>query len=349
MRDMHERVKSQTDSQIALDESCILAILRSFSLSSEIVILCSHYISIERFILIFTHLKQTKKMVNCCSIIRSELSPCQQDFFASVDVNGRRLDMEASFGPSSVPAVLAKAALAGFVFYTWISMFLAADDRGFFFAYLTNWMVSLQVIYHIFSLWNSFSPPPRVNARIKFTWLLYNMVTHSDCVVVLLYWLTVFDPEETELTFNRISPHGLTLAVALVEGMVVNRIPLRLYHWYAAAMPIGAIYIAWTVVHAFADIGNPNKSSDGDETTNDEDLLYPAVDWRNDTVTTLIFMMANLFIVGPILQLVLFTLSLYSPWCRTSRRYLPEDEGDVKNQKGATTNETDEEMYAVAY
>ena len=83
-------------------------------------------------------------MANCCSLLLKELSPCQE-YFSTTDTTGRTLDVEATFGPSSPVALLAKVALAGFSIFTWISMFLASDYKGFFFAYLTIWTLTLQV------------------------------------------------------------------------------------------------------------------------------------------------------------------------------------------------------------
>lgn len=289
----------------------------------------------------------TARKSNCCSLLLSELSPCQ-DYFSSMDSTGLRLDIEESFGPSSVAAVVAKVALGGFTIYTWISSFIGSDNKDFFMAYLTNWTLSFQVIYHIFSLWNSLSPPLGVNARIKFTWWFYNMVQHLNIIVVLLYWLTVYDPDDTELDFNQVSPHAATCVVALLDGLIVNRIPIRIYHWYSSVLPVNVAYLAWSVVHSFTDIGNPNES-DEDDTTND-DLIYSAVDWQDDTVGTLIFVLIVVFVAGPIVQLILFTLSLYSPCCRISRRYEEdEEEDDFAHNKGPTENASDEEMYAVSY
>jgi hypothetical protein len=81
---------------------------------------------------------------NCCSLLKKELNPCQE-YFNPVDSTGRHLDIEESFGPSSWFAIIAKLVLGGYTVGTWISMFIASDQRGFFFAYLTLWALSLQV------------------------------------------------------------------------------------------------------------------------------------------------------------------------------------------------------------
>ena len=116
-------------------------------------------------------------MGNCCTFFKSELNPCQE-YFSSTDPNGKQLDIEESFGPSSIYAILAKVAFAGFTIFTWISTFLASDHKEFFLAYLTLWALSFQIVYHVFSVWNSLSPPPGINRRVKIHWYLFNMVVH---------------------------------------------------------------------------------------------------------------------------------------------------------------------------
>ena len=130
--------------------------------------------------------------------------------------------------------------------------------------------------------------------------------------------------------------------VALFDGFVVNRIPIRFHHWWRAVLPIDIAYPAWTIIHSVLDVGNPNES-DNDPTTND-DALYSAVDWKDEAVQTGIFIAINILVIGPIIQLILFVLSLYSPCCRVSRRYL-EGEND-KESRGAIH---DDEEFAVAY
>lgn len=291
-------------------------------------------------------------MGNCCTFLKDELNPCQ-DYFSSTDPNGKTLDIEESFGPSSVYAILAKLALAGFTIFTWVSMFLASDYRDFWFAYLTVWTLCFQIVYHVFSLWNSLVPPPGINRRVKMQWFFFNFVAHLDIVVAMLWWGTVYDPDDN-LTFNLVAPHAATAVIILVEGLIVNRIPVRFYHWWLAVLPIDIIYSVWTGLHAVFDVGNPNEN-DNDHDTND-DALYSAVDWKEDALGTAIFIAIVIFVVGPIVQLLLFVLSLFSPCCRVSRRYLEDnslDDADYfdesKDSRAVDPFEVDDMHAAQAY
>ena len=276
---------------------------------------------LDSLIIYLSHLDICTKMGSCCMFFKSELNPCQ-DYYSSTDPNGKALDIEESFGPSSIYAILTKLAFAGFTVFTWISMFLSTDNKDFFLAYLTLWALSFQIVYHVFSLWNSLASPPGMNRCVKIHWFLFNMVVHMDILVAVLWWYTVYDPDET-LTFNKVAPHSATAVVLLVEGLIVNRIPVRIHHWWLAVLPIDIAYPVWTIVHSMLDIGNPNES-DNDPETND-DAIYTAVDWEDDAIGTAIFIVIVVLIVGPIVQTVLFLLSLYSPCCRISRRYLDKD------------------------
>lgn len=196
----------------------------------------------------------------------------------------------------------------------------------------------MQLIYHLFSVWNSFADSEDMNWRIKITWYLYNLVAHNTILVTLLYWALDYDSSSTTVTFNVMAPHGATAIVTMMEGFLVNRIPIRFYHWLGAVVPYQIAYLVWTILHMKFDIGNPHKY-DVDEETND-DTLYDVVDWKDDALGTAITFVIVVLVVGPILQLLLFTLSLYLPFCRNSRRY-------EQTKQERTSN--DEEMYAGVY
>uniref|UniRef100_A0A7S3LIE5 Glycerophosphocholine acyltransferase 1 n=1 Tax=Amphora coffeiformis TaxID=265554 RepID=A0A7S3LIE5_9STRA len=274
-------------------------------------------------------------MGNCCTFFKSELNPCQE-YYSSTDANGKKLDIEESFGPSSIYAILAKVAFAGFSIFTWISMFVDSDHKDFFLAYLTLWALSFQMVYHVFSVWNSLAPPPGINRRVKIHWFLFNLVAHMDIIVAILWWYTVYDPDES-LTFNNVSPHSATAAVILMDGLLVNRIPIRIHHWWRAVLPIDIAYPVWTILHSVLDVGNPNES-DNDPETND-DAIYTAVDWKDDVSGTAIFIVIVVVVVGPVVQCLIFVLSLYSPCCRVSRRYL--DKGVEEEEREEISDAVD--------
>jgi hypothetical protein len=91
------------------------------------------------------------------------------------------------------------------------------------------------------------------------------------------------------------------------------------------------------------DVGNPNES-DNDPDTND-DIIYPAVDWEDDLVGTLVLILIVSLVAGPLVQLFLFVVSLYSPTCRVSRRYLADVE-DLKESEAPKDPEKMDDLYA---
>lgn len=201
----------------------------------------------------------------------------------------------------------------------------ASEYKNAFFYFLTVWVLSLQVVYHVLSIGNSFAPAPAINLRVKITWFLYNLVANSVLIVAMLYWLLDYDPDN-KITFNVFSPHGATAVVAVVEGLVVNRIPIRFHHWWVSVVPFQLVYTGWTILHSVVfDLGNPNHSDEDDETN--DDAIYPALDWVGDAVGATILIAIVVLVLGPLLQLILFSLSF------RSRGYMEEN---AKN--GSTEN-----------
>lgn len=80
-----------------------------------------------------------------------------------------------------------------------------------------------------------------------------------------------------------------------------------------------------------------------DPDTND-DIIYPAVDWKDDFVGTLVLILIVVFVVGPIVQIILFAASLYSPLCRVSRRYLEGAEEEA--HKAPESGDDHDDMWA---
>ena len=140
---------------------------------------------------------------------------------------------------------------------------------------------------------------------------------------------------------HRIFIHG---AVVLVwpEGLIVNRIPIRWKH-LPVPMLMGACFSAWLAIHQLAtDIGEPTKS-DNDPDTND-DLLYPAIDFENETVSSVVLCLLLVFVLTPLVHWLLWSLSLFGTPCDFSgrnRRYVSGGEPDsTSGLEEAKTNDS---------
>ena len=278
-------------------------------------------------------------MIGCCSRWRRELNPCQDWFSVHDEGEDRVLDVPASFAPSSVWSVLLKLLAVSYITFTFVHAVYTSDHRDIHFAYLTYWALTLTVLYVWTSIYNSIrgaEQPPllsNVSFRIRLQWYLFNLALNTDLLVVLLYWTVDFEPGETTLTYGSVSAHAGSCLAVLLEGFMVNRIPVRWFFWWGTGLPIGLAYLGWTLIHSQTDIGNAGKD--------DSDLLYEAVDWEDDPLGTLILFVVSIFVVGPIFQTLIFVISIYGwPFCcgRNIRRYV-DNAGREKPDEASPEND----------
>lgn len=161
--------------------------------------------------------------------------------------------------------------------------------------------------------------------RLRFTWFFGALGTHIAFIAACLYWFLDFQPGKTEVTFVRVSEHGGLLFLVLIDATIVNRIPYRLQHYWGVLL-VECLYVVWNVIHGLAtDLGNPNRS-DNDPETND-DTLYPVLDWEDDWQGALMYSCLTVFILGPILYSIMWSLS--NGVCTDRRKYV-EDERDQR-------------------
>jgi len=136
-------------------------------------------------------------------------------------------------------------------------------------------------------------------------------------MAAFLWWLTVYDPVETQFKFYNVSAHGVVCFLALIDGLVLNRIPLRLFHWWGFILPVQILYLIWTIVHWQLNIGNPNEQ-DEDPTTND-DAIYSVLAWDgNAWVSATVVSILVVFAGGPLVYLYMWCLARFPYGCCTS-------------------------------
>lgn len=275
----------------------------------------------------------TKNSNSFAQRVGQEIRPCQPWF--RVDDMGRTLDVPESFAPASCYAFLYKLLSASVALLT-IAWCFNDSEASFYLAYFTSWGVVFVCIYFLFSVFNTIlasrtpQPPETVGFRIRFTWFFFELATHTSLMATTFYWPLVFDPKTSELSFLTLSQHGGLLLLILIDGMLVNRIPMRLQHYYGILM-VDVTYIAWTLIHSFVtDIGNPDKN-DNDPTTNDDAIYSNVLEWNNDWKTSLFWACIVCFIFGPLAYLVLWCLSTGCLCCKDRRKYVDSvDERDVR-------------------
>ena len=266
------------------------------------------------------------KAPGCLPTFWSELNPCQTWYSAKDKVTKRVIDIPATFSPTGLHTVGFKFLLTAGALGILAYCFAENDDKLFFFSKFTYIALIIQCMYHLLSFFNSTCPTLRqpeeeapVRGRAKLTWWFFNMSLHASIIAAILFWAMDYEKGD-KITLAKILPHGPTVFLVVCDGFWVNRIPIRLFHWWSAVLPLHLAYTAWTILHAYLNIGNPT-TSDNDPDTND-DAIYSKVVWKDDFVDTLVLFLIIILVVGPVLQFFLFLFSLYA-WplcCMTDRR-----------------------------
>ena len=133
---------------------------------------------------------------------------------------------------------------------------------------------------------------------------MYSVVSTIQMVVVLLFWLVEYQGGADRPSYSEFMKHGGFMVLVLLEGLVLNSIPLRVKH-IAFPTLVAILYCIWTLLHAFFDIGNPLES-DNDAAT-DDDAIYGVVNWRKRPELSAGVAIIATFVVQPILFLTLWT------------------------------------------
>lgn len=236
------------------------------------------------------------------------------------------VDVPRSFSPLGWSVVLWKLVVVGGVEIAALSLGLVGDvRRPFYLAYVTHWALIASMAYSVLSLVNTLRPvtqpltptPPTPTLRVKSTWVLGTVALHSQFMVTVMYWTLLYEggPVEPVTVFT----HGLVAVVVWIDGLVVNRLPIRLRHWLEWLTPFYTLYLIWTILQSsvgFA-IGNPDNT-DGDPETND-DAIYSILVWGEDTTGAIVLTAILLLVAAPIVHIILWGSS------RCGRRLVDED------------------------
>jgi FAR-17a/AIG1-like protein len=265
------------------------------------------------------------------------------------------VDIPNSFSPQpKLPVLVLK-----FIFWSLtlsdivVGWAVLADNPGFYLAYLTHWTLLISFLYFTLSLLNSSSTScclfcsskhhhpfdddddennnnnnnneelSSVSCMVKLTWVLFTVSAHAEILVTLLFWLLVYD-NDSAISYPTIMSHGVILLLVVIDGLVINRIPIRIKHFLFCCLYY-LFYILWSIVHSFTAIENPDTEDNSshnaaDDTNTDADTtsIYAALDWDGDDITTtIITVVLALGVASPILFMLLWFLALYNP--RTCR------------------------------
>eukprot|EP00522_Entomoneis_paludosa_P019045 CAMPEP_0172447096 /NCGR_PEP_ID=MMETSP1065-20121228/6469_1 /TAXON_ID=265537 /ORGANISM="Amphiprora paludosa, Strain CCMP125" /LENGTH=343 /DNA_ID=CAMNT_0013198311 /DNA_START=132 /DNA_END=1163 /DNA_ORIENTATION=- len=313
-------------------------------------------------------------MMLCCTChdFRTEFSPCQPWFQVKEPLTDRYLDIPQSFGAHGSALILVgKVLTTGVVVATLVLSMLESDHLDFFFAYFTSWSLAFSCLYTLTSLSNTLIPLQQpqsaeeheahndadveiivvAQSRVKWTWIIFDLSIVTQLTTVLVYWTLVYESGDS-LDYLDILAHGPVFACVLIDGLYLNRIPLRWMHlWMIWTFVI--LYFVWTVIHGplVLDLGNPNEESD-DPNQND-DAIYSNLSWQSDDIVDSVILSCIVaFVVVPLefWLLRLWSVGTSLPFFGDRRRYYTNDGEDgyaLTEEKSKALEEEDKDKVKV--
>jgi hypothetical protein len=247
-------------------------------------------------------------------------------FFGSEDHDGKTLDLERSFCSTrsrSWFTVSVKFVLWGLTVSDFVWGWIDSREPQFYLAYLSIWSMVYACVYETLSLLNTWCCES--DCLRKATWVCFSIASVHSILVVLLFWVLEYDPSNYTLDYLTVMTHGGVCAILLIDGLVVNRVPVRLKH-FSFVFLMALLYIIWNILQNTVVRVNPWDDDD-------DDALYDVLKWRTDTGNAILVAVIVLFVVAPLFHILIWGLSL------CNRRYMPseEQEREDPNEAGYTT------------
>mmetsp|Transcript_33123 Transcript_33123/g.44150 ORF Transcript_33123/g.44150 Transcript_33123/m.44150 type:complete len:280 (-) Transcript_33123:109-948(-) len=186
----------------------------------------------------------------------------------------------------------------------------------FLLAFLTRWTVIVQIIYLSLSFLGTVLPNEN-KIITKLTWVLFSLSADIGLVVVLIFWLAVWDGG---LRYTNTMEHGGIFGCILIDGLILNRTPVRIKH-VTVGWIYAFFYLIWSVLQNTVFRYNP-------EPDEDDDAIYDVMKWRVEPLRATITFAVQTFGLLPLIHLGLWALSL------PGRHYTREAEDlEIRNEK----------------
>jgi hypothetical protein len=252
------------------------------------------------------------------------------------DDDERVIDVPQSFAPHTKFSVCSKGLIFTWSIQVLIQTIVMEDSpRRFFLAYLTHWTLVVSLAYLLASLLLStcfcctpHQPHCLLNNpqddgivlslphwSVRLTWGLFSIAATAQMNITFLFWMVEYDPDFYSVTYTTIMRHGGIMILVILEGLVINRIPVRLKQMVLPVV-FSATYMLWTLIHDFCTtIGNPQRH-DNDPAT-DDDAIYHSLSWENRPGSSLLMALFGVLVLVPSLYLLLWCMSMCGSWyCR---------------------------------
>lgn len=243
-------------------------------------------------------------------------------FFGLEDTYFGMLDMTRNF--SIGKGFFSPVALIKFIFFGLAAAalgwaFYAHPVTEFYIAYVSCW----QVIYCVLYLGASWmlstcgdQATNKASALLKFTWVMFSVAAVHGVTTTIIYWVFLWSPSRG-LDVSNTSTHGGTFLLVIIDGLVINRTPVRIKH-IVANWTLAFLYLIWSILQNVVIKYNPVDDDD-------DDAIYDIMKWRENTTGAIIMAVALVFGCLPLFTFIFWSISL------CGRHYRESDIPENKN------------------
>lgn len=130
-----------------------------------------------------------------------------------------------------------------------------------------------------------------ISLSFKLYWFLSNVALNLSCLVVSVYWIALFpyqDPVSDLKWYLRIDRHGIILILLLLDH-VITKTPIRVLHFVYPS-------IMFTIYGIYNAVYTKITST----------VIYPAMDFKDDTVKAILTVAGAALIGVPLIQVGLY-------------------------------------------
>ena len=136
---------------------------------------------------------------------------------------------------------------------------------------------------------------------VTMTWFIYSIALPAEFIVAIGFWTFEYDPDGPP-TFITIYQHAIIGFLLLFDGNVIGRIPLRLKHC-KGLLVYGITYLLWSMGFSYLQLGKRHG------------VIYDFMDWRKDPGLAAAIGFLLLFVIGPVVFLVCWWVSVSDGGC----------------------------------
>ena len=204
------------------------------------------------------------------------------DTFTLNEVDGTTIDAIQSFAPDPISRTrILRMIMICIDIGSFAWDYAQADEASYNLIYLTHWTAYISIFYITCSLLCIWMPDKilvevddkrSVSVLAKVTWELAALCLPINAVVVLMYWVLVYDGGT--VTYFNLWMHLFSFLIVVLDTLVIGRVPIRAKQFRSPIL-FAVTYLCWTLIHAATSIGN---GMDDDES---DDAIYESLSWNN--------------------------------------------------------------------